>query len=169
MNIQLQTPSRSDRNLIRRLMELYQYDFSEFDGQDLDEHGCFGYGDLDYFWFESTHAVFLVTVDEKLAGFVLIDNEVVVTGNERSVTEFFIMRKYRRQGVGKQVAIEVFSRLPAKWEVRVIEQNSPAQDFWRRVIAEYTQDKFQEKRLDNDEWHGPVFYFDNLVQHTAVK
>jgi len=105
----------------------------------------------------------LITVDEKLAGFVLIDNEVVVTGNERSVTEFFIMRKYRRQGVGKQVAIEVFGRLPAKWEVRVIEQNSPAQDFWRRVIAEYTQDKFQEKRLDDDEWQGYVFSFDNRV------
>jgi predicted acetyltransferase len=145
-------------------MELYQYDFSEFDGQDLDEHGCFGYGDLDYFWFEPTHAVFLVRVDEKLAGFVLIDNEVVVTGNERSVSEFFIMRKYRRQGVGKHVAIEVFRRLPAKWEVRVTEQNSPAQVFWRRVIAEYTQDKFQEEWLDNDEWHGAVFYFDNLVQ-----
>lgn len=144
-------------------MELYQYDFSEFDGQDLDEHGCFGYGDLDYFWFEPTHAVFLVTVDEKLAGFVLIDNEVVVTGDERSVTEFFIMRKYRRQGVGKQVAIEVFRRLPAKWEVRVIEQNSPAQDFWRGVIAEYTQDKFQEKRLNDDEWQGYVFSFDNRV------
>ncbi len=163
MNIQLQTPSRSDRNLVRRMMELYQYDFSEFDGQDLDEHGCFGYGDLDYFWFEPTHAVFLITVDEKLAGFVLIDNEVVVTGHERSVTEFFIMRKYRRQGVGKQVAIEIFRRLPAKWEVRVIEQNSPAQDFWRGVIAEYTQDKFQEKRLDDDEWQGYVFSFDNRV------
>lgn len=161
MNIQLHTPSRSDRNLVRRLMELYQYDFSEFDGQDLDEHGCFGYGDLDYFWFEPTHAVFLVTVDEKLAGFVLIDNEVVLTGNERSITEFFIMRKYRRQGVGKQVALEVFRRLPAKWEVRVIEKNAPAQAFWRRVIAEYTQDAFQEKRLDNDEWQGPVFSFDN--------
>lgn len=145
-------------------MELYQYDFSEFDGQDLDEHGCFGYGDLDYFWFEPTHAVFLVTVDEKLAGFVLIDNEVVVTGNERSISEFFIMRKYRRQGVGKQVALDVFGRLPAKWEVRVIEENSPAQAFWRGVIAGYTQDKFQEKWLNNDDWHGPVFYFDNFVQ-----
>lgn len=164
MNIQLRVPSRSDRNLVRRLMELYQYDFSEFDGQDLDEHGCFGYGDLDYFWFEPTHAVFLVTVDENLAGFVLVDNEVVVTGNERSVTEFFILRKYRRQGVGKQVAIEVFRRLPAKWEVRVIEQNSPAQNFWRRVIAEYTQDKFQENRLDDDEWDGPVFSFDNHTE-----
>ncbi len=84
--------SRSDRNLIRHLIEFYQYDFSEFDGQNLDEHGCFGYGDLDYFWFEPTHSVFLITVDEKLAGFVLIDNEVVVTGSERSVTKFFINR-----------------------------------------------------------------------------
>lgn len=164
MNIQLHIPTRSDRNLVRRLMELYQYDFSEFDGQDLDEHGSFGYGDLDYFWFEPTHAVFLVTVDEKLAGFILIDNEVVKTDNERTITEFFIMRKYRRQGVGKQVAIEVFRRLPAKWEIQVIEQNSPAQVFWRSVISEYTQDKFQEERFENDEWQGLVFYFDNHSQ-----
>jgi len=164
MNIQLHTPSRSDRNLVRHLMELYQYDFSEFDGQDLDEHGCFGYGDLDYFWFEPTHAAFLITVDEKLAGFVLIDDEVVIPGNERSITEFFIMRKYRRRGVGKQVAMEVFRRIPAKWEVRVIVQNPPAQAFWRRIIAEYTRDEYQEKQLDNDDWAGPVFYFDNRLR-----
>jgi predicted acetyltransferase len=161
MNIQLHIPTRSDRNLVRRLMELYQYDFSEYDGQDLDEHGHFGYGDLDYFWFEPTHSVFLVTADEKLAGFVLIDNEVVKTDNERSITEFFIMRKYRRQGVGKEVAFEVFRRLPAKWEIQVIEQNSPAQVFWRSVISEFTKDKFQEERFENDEWQGFVFYFDN--------
>lgn len=53
------------------MMELYLHDFSEFDGQDLDEHVCFGYGDLDYFWFEPTHAAFLVTADEKPAGFLL--------------------------------------------------------------------------------------------------
>ncbi len=164
MNIQLHIPSKSERNLVRHLMELYQYDFSEFDGQDLDEHGNFGYGDLDYFWFESTHTAFLVTVDEKHAGFVLIDNEVVIPGNERSITEFFIMRKYRLQGVGKQVAFEVFRRLPAKWEVRIIKQNHPAQAFWRRIIAEYTQEKYQEKNLDNNDWDGPVFYFDNRMK-----
>ena len=163
MNIQLHSPSRSERNLIRRLMEFYQYDFSEFDGQDLDEHGYFGYGDLDYFWFEPTHAAYLVTLEEKLTGFILIDNEVVIAGNERSLTEFFIMRKYRHQGIGKQVAIEVFQRLPAKWEIRVIEQNIPAKNFWRRVLSEYTQNKFSEIRLDNEEWQGPVFYFDNHI------
>jgi predicted acetyltransferase len=161
MKIELQAPTRSDRDLIRRMMELYLHDFSEFDGSDLDEHGNFGYGDLDYFWFEPTHAAFLINVDGKLAGFVMVDNEVVVDGNERSITEFFVLRKYRRQGVGKGAAFDVFNRLPARWEVKVVEKNRPAQEFWRDVIAAYTQGNYQETSVDNDDWNGPVFFFDN--------
>lgn len=167
MNVDLRTPNRSERSLIRRMMELYLHDFSEFDGTDLDEHGQFGYGDLDYFWFEPTHAAFLVTVDEKLAGFVLVDNEVVLDDSERSITEFFVLRKYRRQGVGQQVATAVFNQFPAKWEVRVITENVPAQTFWRQVIAGYTDNQFEETVLDNEEWQGPVFSFDNNGRTTA--
>lgn len=102
MNVELRVPSRSDRGLIRRMMELYLYDFSEYEDSDLDEHGVFDYGDLDYFWFEPTHAAFVVTVDQKLAGFVLVDNDVKLEGSERAITEFFVMRKYRRRGVGNR-------------------------------------------------------------------
>lgn len=161
MNIELRVPSKSDRDLIRRMMELYLYDFSEFDGSDLDEHGIFGYGRLDYFWYEPTRAAFLVTVDEKLAGFALTNDYVIIDGRERSIAEFFVMRKYRRCGVGKHVAFEVFNRLPAKWEVRVIKNNIPAQMFWRTVIAVYTQGVFQEVLLHNEHWNGPAFTFDN--------
>lgn len=161
MKVSLREPSRSDRELIRRMMELYLHDFSEFDGSDLDEHGLFSYGDLDYFWFEPTHAAFVLSVDEKLAGFALVDNEIVREGSERSLTEFFVLRKYRRQGVGRQAAIQVFERLPARWEVRVIAQNLPARDFWRRVLAGYTNGKFQETAMDGEEWTGPVFTFEN--------
>ena len=161
MDVTLQEPSRSDRNLIRRMMELYLHDFSEFDGNDLDEHGLFGYGDLDYFWFEPTHAAFLLRVEDRLAGFVLADNEVVREDSERSLTEFFILRKYRRQGVGRQAAVQVFDRLPARWEVRVIAENIPARDFWRTVLASYTNGKYQETLLEDDDWNGPVFTFDN--------
>jgi predicted acetyltransferase len=161
MNVELREPSRADRTLIRHMMELYQYDFSEFEDNDLDEHGLFGYGDLDYFWFEPTHKAFIITADKKLAGFVLVDNEVCLEDSERSITEFFVLRKYRKQGVGKHVAFETFNQLPAKWEVRVIRANLPAQAFWRKVIAEYTKGAFQETVLDNDDWTGPVFSFNN--------
>ena len=165
MNVELSAPSRSDRGLIRRMMELYLYDFSEYENSDLDEHGLFDYGDLDYFWFEPTHAAFVIRVDQQLAGFVLVDNDVLIEGNERAITEFFVMRKYRRQGVGKQVAIDVFERLPAKWEAAVIEKNTPAREFWRRVIGEFTRGNYQETLLDNDAWKGPVFSFDNRRDH----
>jgi predicted acetyltransferase len=143
------------------MMELYLYDFSEYDGSDLDEHGFFSYGDLDYFWFEPTHAAFILTVAEKLAGFVLVDNEVVEADSERSLTEFFVLRKYRRQEVGRQAAVQVFERLPARWEVRVVAENVPARDFWRSVLGEYTRGAYQETEVDDENWHGPVFTFDN--------
>jgi predicted acetyltransferase len=161
MKIELRTPSRSDRNLIRRMMELYLYDFSEFDDADLDEHGLFAYGDLDYFWFEPTHAAYLVTVDGKLAGFVLVDNDVQLADSERAVTEFFVMRKYRHRGVGRQIAHELFDKLPARWEMAVMETNKPAQQFWRKTLGAYRQGIFQETVLNNDEWQGPVFSLDN--------
>ncbi len=161
MQITVEQPSRPERELIRRMMELYLHDFSEFEGSDLNEHGVFGYGDLDYFWFEETHAAFIVRVDGQLGGFVLVDNEVVIEDNERSLTEFFVLRKYRRQGVGRTVAQRVFDELPGKWEVRVITANAPAQGFWRRVISDYTGGRFNEQELANDDWTGPVFWFEN--------
>jgi predicted acetyltransferase len=168
MKIELHTPSRSDRTLIRRMMELYSYDFSEYENLDLNEHGYFGFDKLDYFWFEPTHAAFLVTVDGRLAGFVLVDEDTLIEGNQRSVAEFFVMRKYRRNGVGRHVAVEVFNRLPGKWEVRVIENNEPAKNFWRRVISEYTDGNYEETQLDSDDWKGPAFSFDNRnARYTA--
>jgi predicted acetyltransferase len=136
-------------------------DFSEYENFDLDEHGLFGYGDLDYFWFEPTHAAYLVTVDTKLVGFVLVDNEVVIEGNERSICEFFVLRKYRRSGIGSTVARRIFDELPGRWEVRVVEANKPAQAFWRKVITAYTEGQFEETVRASAEWTGPVFSFDN--------
>jgi predicted acetyltransferase len=161
MEITVERPSRSDRDLIRRMMELYLHDFSEFDDSDLDEHGVFGYGDLDYFWFEKTHAAFIVRVDGHLGGFVLIDNEVMIDGNQQSISEFFVLRKYRRQGVGRKVAKWVFDEMPGKWEIRVIAANVPAQAFWREAISEYTGGRFDERAMADDDWTGPVFWFES--------
>jgi hypothetical protein len=39
-----------DKPVVRRLLELYSHDFSEFTGTDVDAHGRFGYPDLDLYW-----------------------------------------------------------------------------------------------------------------------
>ena len=164
MNIILREVPRSDRILIRRLMEFYLYDFSEYVGSDVDENGIYGDEYLDLYWNDAARSAWLVTVIDRLAGFVLVNEYVLVEGNERSIAEFFVMRKYRRQGVGNQVAVQIFDRLPSKWEVRVVERNLPAQAFWRKVISAYTRGQFQESYLENEDWTGPVFSFDNRSQ-----
>lgn len=161
--LHLRIPTPADRELIRRMLELYLHDFSEFDGADLDEHGRFDYSDLDYFWFEPTHAAFVISVDDHLAGFVLVDDEVFLPGSQRSITEFFVLRKYRRRGVGLAAAHEVFRRLPGRWEVQVIAPNVPAQHFWRKVVEGFTQGRFVETALNDERWQGPIFTFDNTA------
>lgn len=39
------------------------------------------------------------------------------------MSEFFVMKKYRRQGIGKKAAIEVLQMHPGKWELTVHPNN----------------------------------------------
>lgn len=49
MKIEIRRAEFTERQIVRNLMELYQHDFSELDGTDMDEHGQYGYYDLDSF------------------------------------------------------------------------------------------------------------------------
>ena len=77
------------------------------------------------------------------------------------VSEFFIMRKYRRRGAGGEAARRMFDLFPGRWEVSEMAANLPAQAFWRKVIGAYTNGRFEERQWDNARWRGPVQWFDN--------
>jgi predicted acetyltransferase len=160
MNIEIHPASLEDKTLLRNLMELYAHDLSEFDQSDVDSHGLFGYKYIDHYWTEPGRYPFLVRVDGKLAGFVLVRTLDESGPNPtRSIAEFFILRKYRGKGTGKIVAHRIFSMFPGKWSVAQLDNNQPAQSFWRKVISEYTQGNFQEIWSDNEEWKGPIQTF----------
>lgn len=93
---------------------------------------------------------FLVRVDGKLGGFALLKE--IGTGTDRTmdVGEFFILRKFRRHGVGKAVACSLFDRFQGSWQVRQMLANTPAQAFWRNVVGTYTGNRFVEttKRIE---------------------
>jgi predicted acetyltransferase len=75
------------------------------------------------------------------------------------MNEFFVLRKYRRQGGGEQVARLLVDQFPGRWEVAELAENTVAQAFWRQVIRRYTGGRFGEIAIDNDRWHGPVQAF----------
>jgi predicted acetyltransferase len=161
MNVETLQASTEDKTLIQRMMELYQYDFSEFDGTDLDQHGTLGYPYLDHYWVEVGRHPFIIRVNGQLAGFALVNRHTYISGIDHAVAEFFIMRKYRRHGVGRQVAQALFDRFRGTWEVEVETNNVEAQAFWRAVINDYTAGNYTELPEDFGEWKGPILHFSN--------
>jgi len=158
MDINIQKAIIQDKSILRNLLELCHHDYSEFNPKDVNEHGLFGYKYLDHYWIESGRYPFLVRVSGKLAGFVLVrdidffDNKVTHT-----VAEFFILRKFRRQGTGQKVAHRIFDMFPGRWRVEQEDVNLPAQAFWRKVIFRYTKGQFKE--MEDKNWKGPIQEF----------
>ena len=71
------------------------------------------------------------------------------------------MRKFRRMGIGRKAAFQVFDRFRGAWEVLQTRENLAAQAFWRAVIGEYTDGDFEETDVDVEGWRGAVQTFDN--------
>jgi len=160
VNIEVQQAALEDKTILRHLMELYANDLSEFDQCDVDAHGLFGYSRLDHYWTEPGRYPFLVRVEGKLAGLVLVRTlDESSHSLTHSIAEFFILRKYRHQGIGRIVAQRIFDMFPGQWSVAQMDSNRPAQVFWGKVISEYAQGDLHEIWLNDEEWKGPIQKF----------
>jgi len=130
---------QEDEPILANMLELYIHDFGEFVDVKLGADGRFGYPHLQSFFSESDRHPFIIRVDDDLAGFAFVCRGSRV-GNDPEVwdmAEFFIVRGFRRLGLGTRVAHEIWKRFPGKWEVRVIDQNRKAVAFWTSAIGEY--------------------------------
>src|SRR5216684_2740960 len=66
-------PARPEQeSILANLLELYAHDFSEFHDLELGADGRFGYHCLPLYWSEPGRHPFLVWVEGKLAGLVLV-------------------------------------------------------------------------------------------------
>ena len=90
MNIELVRVEETEKSVLRQLIELYNYDFSEYDQADVDAHGWYGYHYLDHYWTEEARHSFFIKVDGKLAGFVLVNDHCYYLKDEgaKSIAEF---------------------------------------------------------------------------------
>ena len=128
--------------LLSNLLELYIHDLSgAFPHVKLGADGRFGYEKLALFFTEPARRFPLVIkCDGQVAGFVLATRGSPASDDPDvlDVTEFFVIKRWRRLGVGRRAACLLWDRLPGRWIVRVSEQNAGAIPFWTGVIARYT-------------------------------
>jgi predicted acetyltransferase len=154
MHVELLPATPADKPALGNLIELYEYDFTEYTGDDVGTDGRFGYRYLDAYFAEPGRHPLLIRADGRLAGFVLVRRAASADGDGEvsDMGEFFVMRKYRRQGVGSEAARRAFDLFPGRWEVREMAANLPACAFWRRIIGDYTAGRFDQRRIDGGAW-----------------
>jgi predicted acetyltransferase len=156
--------------LLRNLLELYIHDLSEIFPVELGPEGRFGYQRLPLYWEEPTvrHA-FLIQCGTRVAGFALAARGSPASENpeDLDVAEFFVLRAYRRSGVGRQAAFTLWDTVPGQWVVRVSEANRAGLPFWREVIRSYTSGVFVESERPGQPHGWRIFTFATTAQRTA--
>jgi predicted acetyltransferase len=152
--------------VLANLLELYAHDFSEFHDVALREDGHFGYADLPRYWSDPGRYPFLVRMDGHIAGFVLVKkgSELTCSDTVWDMAEFFVVRGYRRRGAGTEIAHQVWTRFPGQWEVRVMESNQAAHQFWERAIAEFAGKATPSHRVEKDGRDWLLFSFESNPQ-----
>jgi predicted acetyltransferase len=131
VDVTLTPVAYEDKPILARLLELYSHDMSEFyEDVRINQHGLFLYRHLDHYWTEEGRYPYLIRVDDRIAGFVLVREVEAVF----QIAEFFVLRNLRRTGVGAVAASAAFHKHPGRWEVWHAASNKPAAAFWGAVV-----------------------------------
>ena len=120
-----------------------------------------GYKHLPLYWSEPDRPPFLVKLNGKLAGLALVKKGSHNRADVWEVGEFFIVRAYRRQGIGMKIAHEVWKRFSEPWEVRVMKSNRVALNFWHRAIAAFIGEAIHPSRIEKENEFWQVFAFES--------
>ncbi|WP_282605118.1 GNAT family N-acetyltransferase [Pelagibius sp. Alg239-R121] len=140
-NLQIAKATIVEKPAVARMLQLYLHDFSEFAkvGEpygEIGNDGTFQYEHFDSYWNEAEREALLLRVNGHIAGFVLVNQwSASSLGTDNSMAEFFVLRKYRRSGIGKLVASKIIRQRSGKWEIPVADYNQPALAFWRSVVS----------------------------------
>lgn len=136
---------KQEKQTLMNLMEKYLYDFSQREKTDVDENGNYGYEYLDCYFEDENRYPNFIKVDGKLAGFVLISDypEVPEETTDYCLSEFFVLHKYRRFGVGKTAVRMILDKHHGKWQLKRHPHNIASVKFWDTVIREYTDGAYR--------------------------
>jgi predicted acetyltransferase len=82
-------------------------------------------------------------VGPSLAGFAAVGG---LLGETRDVAEFFVVRSWRRRGIGTRAALGLIARFPGMWRIAFQEENPTAARFWRDVVRTVLGARYDQER-----------------------
>ena len=166
-------PARpADSALLANLLELYVHDLSEIFAVAPGEDGRFGYDKLPLYFSEPEKRFpFLIRCGGRIAGFAFVTRGSPMSEDTEclDVAEFFVLRGYRRFGVGRRAAFRLWDDLPGAWVVRVSEANRAGIPFWEAIIREHTGGAYSAAQRPGSPNPWRVFAFKSGASRTPAK
>lgn len=142
--VTIQPAGPESRTLLARFVQLYLHDLSFVDGWDVDEGGSFDNHLLRGCWTDPRRHAFLIKADDRLAGFAIVDERRAAKADDATfdydMAEFFILRRWRRHGVGRSAVGKLTRLFPGAWQIRPFPGYEPADRFWSAVCVELAVD-----------------------------
>lgn len=156
----IETVALEEKQVLRNLMQLYKYDFTAFDPEDVDVMGLYDYPYLDYYFVEPDRYAYFIKINGVLAGFALVRHTVLVDTKEPvwELAEYFILKKYRREGIGSRAARKIWAKHLGKWKIGIMDNNVPALAFWRKVALSYDPNY---TALEEKDWQGVILVLES--------
>ena len=107
-------------------------------------------GEIIQGWFHDDRCTaFIILREREPVGFAVVQRSLAPPDSAQRhyrLSEFFIRKPFRSKGVGRGAAMLLFSRYAGEWTIAEQSRNPGAIRFWRRVVSEFTNGKFREKR-----------------------
>ncbi|MFK7946994.1 MAG: GNAT family N-acetyltransferase [Saprospiraceae bacterium] len=151
MNIQFSKVKLDKKPILRNLLSEYLIEMNLNDD----------YPYFDNYWIEKNRTPLIIQSNNRIIGFVLI-NDFILNHDfqaDKSIAEFYIKPDFRRKGIGRKVAFQLFKTYQGKWEIRQQLDNQTAQLFWLQVISEFTDGNFTDGTIENKNYKTRIQIF----------
>lgn len=158
MEVELIKVKDEKKDILYRLLQFALYDGSFYIDNTVNELGIIEYKYFDSYFTDKTRDKYFIKYNQKLAGFVMINEYNKFNKEGKTISEFLVMPNYRRNHIGKTAAIMAFEKYKGNWEVQPMENNPIAYSFWQNVITSYTNNNYIIKNDGIED----VFIFNNL-------
>ena len=160
MKVSLQKVTPTERQTLWNLLQYMIFETSPYGNNEIKSDGTFSYKYFDKYFTDDDRIAFLIRNERNnLLGFVMINQYLQKTESGHAIAEFMILPRFRRQGIGREVAKQCFSLFSGNWEVQPAPGSETAYKFWKNVIDELTgKDNqsvdgifvFQSKKMNDD-------------------
>ena len=139
--------------LVKGMYQCYLHDISEFEAPyKMDENGCW---QPDYlpFWLGNNDGAMphLIRYDDQFIGLAFVGAHPFPYMNpnrDYRFCEFFILRAFRGDGLGRKAARAVLQKYGGHWEMVVLPENQAALSFWRTIIDDLQADRFRRETTE---------------------